>query len=130
MSEDHELASILLVDDDWMNVEVIEAFLQMANYDVSTAHNGKTALEKAGQIRPDLILLDVKMPDMNGYEVCERLKRDEQTRSSLVVMVTAFESKEDHQRAVEAGADGFITKPFKPVALLEKIKALLDKAQT
>lgn len=129
MPGDQEQASILLVDDDWMNVEVIEAFLQMASYDVSTAHNGKTALEKARQIHPDLILLDVKMPDMTGFEVCERLKSDEQTASSLVMMVTALESKEDHQHAIDAGADGFITKPFKPVALLEKIKALLEKSQ-
>ncbi len=130
MPDGQEQASILLVDDDWMNVEVIEAFLMMAGYNVSTAHNGTTALEKAHQVHPDLILLDVRMPDMMGFEVCERLKSDPETRSSLVVMVTALELKEDHQQALDAGADGFITKPFKPVALLEKIKALLDKAQT
>lgn len=130
MSDGQGQISILLVDDDWMNVEVIEAFLQMSGYNVSTAHNGKTALEKVQQVHPDLILLDVKMPDMTGFEVCQRIKSNEQTRSSLILMVTALESKEDRQQAVNVGADGFITKPFKPVMLLEQIKAMLDKTQT
>ena len=117
--------SILVVDDDWMNREVLEAYLNTAGYQVITAHSGDRALELAYGCPPDLVLLDVRMPGMDGYEVCRRLKGDVRTQFTPVVMVTALESDEDKLPAVEAGADDFITKPFNSLLLLTRVRSLL-----
>ncbi len=116
---------ILVVDDDWMNREVMEAHLMGANYDVIVAHNGAKALELAQATPPDLILLDVRMQGMNGYDVCRQLKIDDATKFSPVVMVTALESEEDKLEAINAGADDFISKPFTALMMLTRVKNLL-----
>jgi len=116
---------ILVVDDDWMNREVIEAHLQTKHYRVSSAHNGTSALKVAQADPPDLIMLDVMLPDMSGFEVCARVKSSEQTRFVPVVMVTALESEEDRIKAIEAGADDFVTKPFNSLLMLTRVRSLL-----
>lgn len=127
MSSAHENHSpvILIVDDDWMNREMMEAHLSAASYRVCTAHNGEKALELAAKTPPDLVLLDIRMPDMNGYEVCRRLKNNQATRFTPVVMVTALQTDDDKLEAVEAGADDFLTKPFSSIMLLTRVKSLL-----
>jgi two-component system cell cycle response regulator len=114
---------ILVVDDDWMNREVLEAHLVGAGYEVMVVHSGEKALETAAQTLPDLVLLDVRMQGMSGYEVCRQLKAQMATR--LVMLVTALESDEDRERAIDAGADDFISKPFTSLALLMRIQNLL-----
>ena len=116
---------ILVVDDDWMNREVMEAHLVGANYDVMVAHNGEKALKLAQATPPDLILLDVRMQGMSGYDVCRKLKVHEATRFSPVVMVTALESEADKLEAINAGADDFISKPFTGLMMLTRVKNLL-----
>jgi class 3 adenylate cyclase len=116
---------VLVVDDDWMNREVLEAYLQSAGYRVQTAHSGPLALDMAWGDPPDLVLLDVRMPGMDGYEVCRRLKDDERTRFTAVVMVTALEADEDKLLAIEAGADDFVTKPFNSLLMLTRVRSLL-----
>ncbi len=116
---------ILVIDDDWMNREVIEAHLQTRNYRVTTTHNGQSALKLAAQDPPDLIMLDIMLPDMSGYEVCARFKSDEATKFVPVVMVTALESDEDRLKAIQAGADDFVTKPFNTLLMLTRVKSLL-----
>lgn len=116
---------ILVVDDDWMNREVIEAHLQMKHYRVSSTHSGASALKLAEADPPDLIMLDVMLPDMSGYEVCARFKSNDQTRFVPVVFVTALESDEDRLKAIEAGADDFVTKPFNSLLMLTRVKSLL-----
>lgn len=116
---------ILVVDDDWMNREVMEAHLSGAGYEVQVAHSGDKALEFAFERPPDLVLLDVRMHGMNGYEVCQRLKANESTRFTPVVIVTALESDEDKLKAIKAGADDFISKPFTSLMMLTRVKSLL-----
>lgn len=120
-----ETPYILVVDDDWMNREVIEAYLTTAGYRVDTAHSGENALELAFAHPPDLVMLDVRMTGMDGYEVCRRLKDDDRTRFTPVVMVTALEADEDKLTAIQAGADDFVTKPFNALLMLTRVKSLL-----
>lgn len=116
---------ILVIDDDWMNREVIEAHLQIENYQVSTATTGQEGLDFAFTNPIDLVILDALLPDRSGFEVCARLKSHEATQFVPVIMVTALESDEDKLKAVEAGADDFITKPFSFILLLTRVKTLI-----
>ncbi len=115
---------ILVVDDELLNVELMRAYLSN-DYDVITAYNGKDALEKVKTDEPDLILLDVMMPDMDGYEVCRVIRHDYQIDFIPIVMITALTSREDHQKGIEAGADEFLKKPVGKFELDRKISSLL-----
>ncbi|UCE40874.1 MAG: protein kinase [Candidatus Aminicenantes bacterium] len=115
---------ILVVDDKEVNVELIEAHLS-PQYDVVPAYGGKEALEKTEQESLDLILLDVMMPDPDGYKVCKQLKENPKTQMIPVVMVTALRDKEDRIKALELGADDFLTKPIDRAELLARVKSLL-----
>ena len=123
--ETQRTALVLVVDDDWINREVMEAHLKGAGYNVHVAHSGRRALEMAFDASPDLVLLDVRMQDMSGYDVCKQLKSAEATRSALVMMVTALESDEVKQKAIAAGADDFISKPYTAMTILVRIRNLL-----
>lgn len=116
---------ILVVDDDWMNREVIEAYLQTVGYRVMTANSGARGLEIATHEVPSLVILDVNMPGMNGYELCSRLKSDPRTRLTPVMVITALESDSDKLKAIEAGADAFLTKPFNSLIMMTQVKSLL-----
>ncbi len=116
---------ILVVDDIEPNVRLLKAKLEAEYYDVITANNGMDAIESARQFVPDLILLDVMMPQMDGFEVCTRLKNDPRTRHIPVVMVTALDHQEDKVKGLEAGADDFLSKPIDDVALFARVRSLL-----
>ncbi len=116
---------ILAVDDQFQNIELLEAFLVPQGYEIVRAASGKEALEKLSGNRIDLVLLDIIMPNMSGLEVLERLRADEKTRLIPVVMVTALKETEDKVKALEAGCDDFISKPFDKVELLARVKSLL-----
>lgn len=118
-------AKILVVDDEPVNVELLEAYLSTAEYDVVTAYGGEEALEKIEREKPDLILLDVMMPRLNGFEVCKILKEKEETRFLPVVMVTALKELEDKIKGIESGADDFLTKPVNSLELLTRVKSLI-----
>jgi two-component system cell cycle response regulator len=118
-------ARILVVDDVEPNVRLLEAKLTLEYYEVLTAMDGATAIEVASAERPDIILLDVMMPGMDGFETCRRLKADPVTRHIPVILVTALDGREDKIRGLEAGADDFITKPIDDVILFARVKSLV-----
>src|SRR5258708_39588460 len=117
-------ARILVVDDVPANVKLLEARLSAEYFDVITASNGAQALEICARAECDIILLDVMMPDMDGFEVCRRLKSNPGTHFIPVVMVTALDSPSDRVRGLEAGADDFLTKPVADVALTAGVRSL------
>ncbi len=115
---------VLVVDDNVQNLELLEGLLTGRGYEIEKAYNGKEALEKVKANPPEIILLDILMPIMNGYEVCKVLKQDNETKFIPVIMLTALDSIEDKVRGIEAGADDFITKPFQRPELLARVKSL------
>ncbi|MEL7432938.1 MAG: response regulator [Chloroflexota bacterium] len=116
---------ILVIDDDAMNREVMEAFLTSEDYTVLLASDGETGIASARANLPDGIILDVRMPDMTGYEVCTQLKADPDTQQIPIMIVTGFDAKEDFERGRQAGADDFLTRPFDGDELLERVANLV-----
>ncbi|MEX2421189.1 MAG: response regulator, partial [Actinomycetota bacterium] len=121
--------SILVVDDDPDIARFVEVNLRSAGYDVSVASDGEEALEKAGVLRPDLILLDVMMPRIDGFEVAHRLRRNPQTANTSIIMLTAKALATDKVLGLTAGADDYIIKPFDPIELLARVKGTLRRAK-
>jgi putative two-component system response regulator len=119
------LAQILVVDDEPSIVDVLTRFLTREGYAVVTASNGRQALERVQQDQPDLILLDVTMPEMDGFTVCQRLKEDERTALIPITMLTGLDDREHRTRGIEAGADDFLTKPFEQSILRARIRSQL-----
>jgi two-component system cell cycle response regulator len=118
-------ARILVVDDIAANVKLLEAKLSAEYYDVITADNGRTAIEVAETQAPDIILLDVMMPGMDGFETCQELKANPKTAHIPVVMVTALSDVADRVRGLESGADDFLSKPVNDVALFARVRSLV-----
>ena len=118
-------ARVLVVDDILANVRLLEAKLAAEYFEVVTAMNGVDALEAVQRTQPDIILLDVMMPGMDGIEVCQRIKSDPSSRHIPVVMVTALDQPEDRVRGLQAGADDFLTKPVNDIALFCRVKSLV-----
>jgi two-component system cell cycle response regulator len=118
-------ARILVVDDVEPNVRLLEAKLTIEYYDVLSCHDGLTALKLASDEKPDIILLDVMMPGMDGFETCKRLKADPETRHIPVVLVTALDGREDRIRGLDAGADDFLTKPLDDLVLFARVRSLV-----
>jgi diguanylate cyclase (GGDEF)-like protein len=121
--------SILVVDDDPDIARFVEVNLRSAGYDVSVASDGEEALEKAGLLRPDLVLLDVMMPRIDGFEVAHRLRRNPQTANTSIIMLTAKALATDKVLGLTAGADDYIIKPFDPIELLARVKGTLRRAK-
>ena len=118
-------ARVLVVDDILANVRLLEAKLSAEYFDVVTAMNGVDALESIRRTKPDIVLLDVMMPGIDGIEVCRQVKGDSQTQHIPVVMVTALDQPEDRVKGLEAGADDFLTKPVNDMALFCRVKSLV-----
>lgn len=116
---------ILVVDDNDQNLELLVAYLDSEPCEVVTATDGVAALEAVRQTPPDLILLDIMMPRMSGFEVCRKLKTDPETRDIPIIMVTALNEVGDIERGVESGTDDFITKPVNRLELLRRAENLL-----
>ena len=116
---------ILIADDNQPNRELLEAYLSDVDCDVEHAADGQDTLDKVKSFKPDLILLDVMMPKLSGFEVCQKLKADANLRKIMVLMVTALNEAGDIERAVHAGTDDFLSKPVNKTALLKRVENML-----
>ncbi len=119
---------ILCVDDEPDILEILKYNLSNEGYKVSTAKDGKSAIEKAIIINPNLIIMDVMMPNMDGIEACEKLRSDEKFNDTIIMFLTARGEDYSHVAAYEAGADDYVTKPVKPKVLISKVKGLLRRS--
>ena len=117
---------ILIADDNQPNCELFEAYLSEIDCEVEIAIDGQQTLDKTDTFKPDLILLDVIMPKLSGFEVCKKLKSAEETRGIMILMVTALSELGDIERAVDAGTNDFLTKPVNKVELLKRVENMLQ----
>jgi len=118
-------STVLIVDDNAQNVELLQAFLESLPVKIVTAIDGVDALEKVAAHNPDLILLDVMMPRMSGFQVCRKLKNDVKTKDIQILMVTALNELGDIEQASECGTDDFVSKPVNKFELVTRVKSLL-----
>jgi two-component system, OmpR family, alkaline phosphatase synthesis response regulator PhoP len=121
---------ILVVDDEIYIVHILDFSLGMEGYEVITALDGEQALEKLKTEKPDLIVLDIMMPKLDGYEVCKAIKSSPETRHIPVILLSAKGRNVDQKLGFDVGADDYITKPFSPRKLVERINQLLGQAVT
>ncbi len=117
--------TVLVVDDNQQNLELLQAYLEDIDCRTVPARDGAEALEIIGKDPPDLILLDVMMPRMSGFEVCKRIKNDPKTGDIPVIMVTALNEYGDIERAIDSGTDDFLSKPVNKLELLTRVKTML-----
>jgi two-component system, OmpR family, alkaline phosphatase synthesis response regulator PhoP len=116
---------ILIADDNAPNVELLEAFLAEFDCEIAVAVDGRDTLDKVASFQPDLILLDIMMPKLSGFEVCRKLKQDPKTKDIMVLMVTALSELGDIERAVDSGTDDFLSKPVNKLELLKRVENML-----
>ncbi len=119
------IPTVLVVDDNPQNLELLLAYLEDLDCKTVSATEGAQAVDKAKQILPDLILLDVMMPKMSGFEVCKRLKNDPRTTDIPIIMVTALSELGDIERAIDSGTDDFLSKPVNRLELITRVKTML-----
>ncbi len=116
---------ILIADDNLPNCELLDAYLSGEGYEIFTAHDGQETLEMVEKCQPDIILLDIMMPKLSGYEVCQKLREDKKYSYIPILMVTALNETGDMEKAVNAGCDDFLTKPVNQIELKTRIRSLL-----
>jgi DNA-binding response OmpR family regulator len=120
---------ILAVDDDPTILRLLQVNLEMEGHEVLTASDGNAALEEARRSRPEVVLLDVMMPGLDGWQVCERLRADDELSATPIVFLSARAQEADLARGAAAGADAYVTKPFDPLALVELVERLASEGR-
>ena len=123
--EHDKIPTVLIVDDDQPSLELLQAYLEDVDCKAICAHDGIEALEIIGKKAPDLVLLDIMMPKMSGFEVCKRIKTDNKTNKIPVIMVTALNEFRDIERGIDSGTDDFISKPVNKLELVTRVKIML-----
>lgn len=116
---------ILIADDNEQNVELLEAYLSGLDCEISVAVDGQDTLDKVAELQPDILLLDVMMPKLSGFEVCQKLKADPATSRIPILMITALNEQGDIERAVDAGTDDFLSKPVNKLEVLKRVELML-----
>ena len=124
-SSDSRRSRVLIADDNEPNRELLEVYLTDVDCDITTSVDGRDTLEKVASFQPDVILLDVMMPKLSGFEVCQRIKSDPATSPIMTLMVTALGELGDIERAVDAGTDDFLSKPVNKVELVKRVENML-----
>ena len=122
---DARQSRILIADDNAANVELLEVYLSEIDCAIEVAVDGRDTLDKVASFHPDLILLDIMMPKLSGFEVCEQVKGNPKTRGVMILMVTALDEPGDIERAVNAGTDDFLSKPVNKLELLKRVENML-----
>lgn len=125
MGSTAEKHRVLIADDNEPNVELLEAYLSALDVETAIAVDGQDTLDKVASFKPHLVLLDVMMPKLSGFEVCQRLKQDPAASGVMVLMVTALNEHGDIERAVDAGTDDFLSKPVNKIELLKRVELML-----
>ena len=125
MNDESKKYRILIADDEPFNQELLEAFLIGENFELEFANDGLETIQKTESFKPDLILLDVMMPKLSGFEVCEQLKNDPATADIMILMVTALSELGDVERAVNVGCDDYLSKPIHKLELLKRVDNML-----
>jgi DNA-binding response OmpR family regulator len=125
LNESRAIPKILIADDNTQNVELLEAYLGEFTCELRTAHDGEETLLVVDEFQPDLLLLDIMMPRLSGFEVCRKIRANPATKDLLILMVTALNEASDFERGVQAGTDDFLTKPVNKIELLCRIRSLL-----
>jgi DNA-binding response OmpR family regulator len=125
LNEPTGVPKILIADDNTQNVELLEAYLSEFECEIRTARDGEETLIVVDEFQPDLLLLDIMMPRLSGFEVCRKIRANPATHDLLILMVTALNEASDFERGVQAGTDDFLTKPVNKVELLCRIRSLL-----
>ncbi|MDO4551175.1 MAG: response regulator [Planctomycetia bacterium] len=120
-----ERSRILIADDNMTNVELLEIYLAEIDCEIAVAVDGQDTLDKVAEFKPHLILLDIMMPKLNGFEVCHTLKTSAETSGIMILMVTALNELGDIERAVQAGCDDFLSKPVNKLELLKRVENML-----
>ena len=123
-------ARVLIVDDERLNVQLLEVMLEPEGYELVTAESGEAALEAVAHHSPDLMVLDIMMPGMTGYQVATRIKEDPATRHIPIVMLSALDDRNSRAHGLSAGAEAFLTKPVNRAALCQQVKALLSARES
>jgi CheY-like chemotaxis protein len=116
---------VLIADDNLTNVELLQVYLSEIDCEVAVATDGCETLDKVVEFQPDLILLDIMMPKLSGFEVCRKIKRDPATKHIMILMVTALKELGDIERAISAGCDDFLSKPINKLELLKRVENML-----
>ena len=129
MTTEKTTPRVLVAEDNPEGLELLEAYLSETDYEIQTVTDGEETLRKVRQWHPDLLLLDVMMPKISGFEVCKQIKADPATRDIVVLMVTALDQPSDIDRAVAAGTNDFFTKPINKTELLRRVHAAMHSRQ-
>jgi two-component system alkaline phosphatase synthesis response regulator PhoP len=124
-SSESKSSRILIVDDNQQNCELLDAYLADEGYQIEMVYDGQQTLDAVARQQPDLILLDIMMPRLSGYEVCHRLKSAAETRTIPILMITALAEMSDIEKGIDAGADDFLTKPINKLELITRVRSLL-----
>ena len=123
------MKKILIVEDSETIREMVAYRLTESGYDVETASDGKEGLRKIKEVKPDLVVLDIRMPGMDGFEVCEKAKADPAIKHIPILFLTTATQKADYEKGRECGADGYVTKPYEGTGLVDEVKRVLQKKQ-
>ncbi|HVE11779.1 MAG TPA: response regulator [Elusimicrobiota bacterium] len=123
------MKKVLVVDDDPDIVEFVTELLKAHHYEVASAENGRQGVEKARQYRPDLVILDLMMPDMHGFEVCQALREDPQLKDIRIIVSSGKRYQTDHRAADRLGADRFVAKPYKVADMMGAVAALIGRPE-
>jgi two-component system, OmpR family, alkaline phosphatase synthesis response regulator PhoP len=124
------MARVLVADDNPQNADLLAEYLQASEYEVAIASDGEETLALVKSFKPDVLLLDIMMPRLSGFEVCKRLKSDSASKNLPILMITALDQPSDVERAVDAGTDDFLTKPIHQTELINRVRALMTSRKS